>query len=108
MPVWGRRRPCTVALDNASAHTANASTGRLRRQLAKIGVELFYLPPYSPELNDIEHVWRSATHEDCPHRAHTSVEALGTAVEQALTRQRTHVPSQVTLRRREHVQSSTH
>ncbi|MGY4737275.1 transposase [Streptomyces sp. ATMOS53] len=53
IPVWCRRRPCTVVLDNASAHVAKEFKGR-RRQLAKIGVELFYLPPYSPELNDIE------------------------------------------------------
>lgn len=41
IPVWARPRPCTVVLDNASAHTANAFKGR-RRQLSKIGVELFY------------------------------------------------------------------
>ncbi|MGX4688298.1 transposase [Streptomyces sp. JNUCC 63] len=54
-------------------------------------MELFYLPPRSPELNDIERVWRSAEYEDCPHRAHTGIEAIGTAVDQALTRQRTRI-----------------
>ncbi|MEU4352838.1 hypothetical protein [Streptomyces sp. NPDC023838] len=43
MPVRARSRPCTVVLDNASAHTAKAFKGR-REQLTKIGVELFYLP----------------------------------------------------------------
>lgn len=42
-----------IVLDNASAHTAKAFKGR-RRQLTKTGGELCYLPPYSPELNDIE------------------------------------------------------
>jgi transposase len=28
--------------------------------VVKIGVELFYLPPGCPELNDIERVWRAA------------------------------------------------
>ncbi|MFE0063107.1 transposase, partial [Streptomyces sp. NPDC059003] len=86
MPVWERHRPCTVVLDNASAHVAEAFKGR--RQLAKIGVELFYLPPYSPELNDIELVWRQAKYQDYPQRAQTSTDAIGEAVDQAMTRQR--------------------
>ncbi|MFF3401471.1 transposase [Streptomyces sp. NPDC002659] len=45
----------------------------------KIGVELFYLPPRSPDLNDIERVWRSATYKGYPPRAHISVEAIGIA-----------------------------
>jgi len=89
-PVWRRPRPCTVVLDNASTHVSRAFKGRLD-QLAKIGVELFYLPPRSPELNDIERIWRSAKYEDYPRRAHTTVEAIGTAVDQALTRQQTRI-----------------
>ncbi|MFH8663216.1 transposase [Streptomyces afghaniensis] len=61
------------------------------QRLAGIGVELFYLPPRSHELNDIERVWRSAKYEDYPHRAHTSVDAIAAAVDQALARQRTHI-----------------
>jgi hypothetical protein len=90
LPVRRRSRPCTVVLDNASAHVAKAFKGR-REQLAKIGVELFCLPPRSPELNDIERVWRSARYGDCPDRAHTGIEAIGTAVDQALTRRRTRI-----------------
>jgi transposase len=93
LPAWRRPRPCTVVLDNASAHIDKVFKGR-REQLARIGVELFYLPPRSPELNDIEHVWRSAKYEDYPDRAHTSIEAIGTAVDRALTRQRTRIRGQ--------------
>ncbi|WP_217213166.1 transposase [Streptomyces sp. AC550_RSS872] len=46
-------------------YVAKAFKGR-RNQLVKIGVELFYLPPRSPELNDIDRVWRSAKCEDYP------------------------------------------
>ncbi|REK84627.1 hypothetical protein DY245_42365 [Streptomyces inhibens] len=60
-----RVRPCTVVLDNASAHVARVFKGR-REELATIGVELFCLPPRSPELNDIERVWRTAKYEDYP------------------------------------------
>ncbi|MET7726623.1 MULTISPECIES: transposase [Streptomyces] len=90
LPVWRRSRPCTVVLDNASAHVAKAFKSR-RDQLAKIGVDLFYLPPRSPELNDIEHIWRSAKYEDYPQRAHTSIEAIAAAVDNALTRQQTRI-----------------
>ncbi|MFD5699887.1 transposase [Streptomyces lasiicapitis] len=62
-PVREQHKPCTAVTDNASAHTANAFKGR-RRQLAKIGAELRYLSPHSPELNDIERVWRRAKYED--------------------------------------------
>lgn len=56
-----------MVLYNASAHTAKAFKGR-RKQLTKIGVEPFHLPPRSPELNDIELVWRQAKHQDHPQR----------------------------------------
>ncbi|MFJ8028865.1 IS630 family transposase [Streptomyces sp. NPDC096311] len=90
VPVWRRPRPCTVALDNASAHVAKAFKGR-RDQLARIGVDLFYLPPRSPELNAIERIWRSAKYEDYPDRAHTSIDAIEAAVDRALTRQQTRI-----------------
>ncbi|MCX5588766.1 transposase [Streptomyces erythrochromogenes] len=90
-----RVRPCTVVLDNASAHVARIFKGR-REELAAIGVELFYLPPRSPELNDIERVWRSAKYEDYPERVHTTAEAVGTAVDQALNRQRARIKGSAT------------
>ncbi|QEV63438.1 hypothetical protein CP982_36000 [Streptomyces spectabilis] len=87
MPVWERRRRCTVVLDNASAHVAKAFKGR-RRQLAKIGVALFHLSPYRPELNDIELVRRQAKYEGYPQRARTSTGSLGKAVDEAMAQQR--------------------
>ncbi|MEV0277212.1 transposase [Streptomyces sp. NPDC050610] len=51
-------------------------------------MELFYLPPRSPELNDIELVWRHAKHRDYPQRAQPSTEALGQAIDRAMLRQR--------------------
>jgi transposase len=87
---WRRPRPCTVVLDNASAHVDRVFKGR-RDDLAVCGIELFYLPPRSPELNLIERVWRSAKYEDYPQRSHTSIDAIATAVDQALTKQRNRV-----------------
>lgn len=88
--TWHRVRPCTVVLDNASAHVAHAFKDH-RNELAAVGVELFYLPPRSPELNRIERLWRSAKYEDYPQRSQASIEALGNAVDHALQRQRARI-----------------
>lgn len=48
------RKPVTVVLDNASYHRA-----RVVRDLAEaLDIELLFLPPYSPNLNLIERVWK--------------------------------------------------
>lgn len=46
----------TVIIDNASIHKAK-STRHLMEVLEKQGVTLYFLPPYSPELNRIEKLW---------------------------------------------------
>jgi putative transposase len=46
-----------VVLDNASLHISKA-TKAARPTLAKLGIYLYYLPPYSPELNEIEAVFK--------------------------------------------------
>lgn len=48
------RKPVTLVLDNASYHRA-----KVVRELAdSFHIELLYLPPYSPNLNLIERVWK--------------------------------------------------
>ena len=42
-----------VILDNASFHKSTA----LEKAITDAGCELLYLPPYSPDLNDMEHEW---------------------------------------------------
>ncbi len=49
-------KPLTVILDNASVHKAKAIQPYLKL-LAKKGLTLYFLPPYSPELNRIEMLW---------------------------------------------------
>ena len=43
----------TLILDNATFHKSE----KIRELVKNAGCELEYLPPYSPDLNDIEHYW---------------------------------------------------
>lgn len=49
-------KPIVVILDNASIHKAKANRSAVDF-LAKHGLTLYFLPPYSPELNRIERLW---------------------------------------------------
>lgn len=83
-PDWRRERPCVVVLDNYSVHHSQ----RVKAQIPALeaaGVRCFFLPPYSPELNEIEPMWRQVKYQDLPDRSHTTAHALQQAVETALT-----------------------
>lgn len=47
------RRGDIVVMDNLSSHYADG----VRQAIEAAGCSLLYLPPYSPELNPIEHTW---------------------------------------------------
>lgn len=42
-----------VIMDNASFHKSS----KVKELIEIVGAKLIYLPPYSPDLNPIEHVW---------------------------------------------------
>jgi len=77
--------PTVVILDNAGFHHA-----RLVREavpaLQRQRVYLYYLPPYSPELNDIERLFRVIKHHELPERTYPTFDALQEAVHAAFTR----------------------
>ena len=73
--------PRIVVLDNAGLHTSRAVRWQ-RPALAELGIYLYYLPPYSPELNEIEALFRQIKHQEIPQRSHTTGEGLRQAVEQ--------------------------
>jgi len=79
--------PRVVVLDNASLHISKV-TKAARPGLAKLGIYLYYLPPYSPELNEIEAVFKQVKHHEIPQRSHTSKAELRAAVEQGFHRYR--------------------
>lgn len=78
-----RARRCVVVLDNYSVHHSRVVKDALPG-LTAAGIELCYLPPYSPELNLIEGLWRHVKHEEMPLRSHTTAAELQAAVDHAL------------------------
>ena len=82
---WRRERPLVVVIDNYSVHQSDAVAAAMP-QLAAAGVELFYLPAYSPELSDIEPVWQDVKHHEIPERSHAVLGDLKRAVDAALLR----------------------
>lgn len=78
-------QPTIVVLDNASFHRdqlVRAAVPQLRAQ----GVYLYYLPAYSPELNDIERLFRTIKHHELPERTYATFDALEAAVQAAFAR----------------------
>lgn len=53
------RKPTVVVLDNARVHTAHKIKERLGIWQQR-GLYIFYLPPYSPQLNLAEILWKHA------------------------------------------------
>lgn len=83
-----RERPCVIVLDNYSVHHSKPVKAA-QPLLAAAGVTFFYLPPYAPELNQIEPLWRQVKYQDLPVRSHTTLAALTDAVDTALARRAT-------------------
>lgn len=96
LPLGYRRtRPCAIVLDNYSVHRCKAVQATLP-DLERVGVGFYYLPPYSPELNRIEPLWRHVKYEDLSVRSYQTLDGLRAAVTQALDRHRTPLPAATT------------
>jgi transposase len=72
--------PRVVVLDNAGIHISKAAKGQ-RRELAREGIYLYFLPAYSPELNRIGPVFKQVKHHEIPVRSHKSKAELRASVE---------------------------
>ena len=59
-----------VILDNASIHTAKALEPYWQL-LKEKGMRFYFLPPYSPELNRIEILWKKMKYEWLPFKSFT-------------------------------------
>jgi hypothetical protein len=73
------QRRVVVILDNARYH--HARLHHAWRQEATAAFQLYYLPPYSPDLNPSERVWK-LTRRLCTHNCYfPALDVLTTAVE---------------------------
>lgn len=78
------KKPCIIILDNASTHTSDAFLARHDDWAAR-GVLFHYLPPYSPELNLIEILWRKVKYEWLPLSCYVSYANLKKTVVDVLS-----------------------
>jgi len=73
-----RNRLMVVVTDNAQYHRAKALRGWLYEH--RNAIRLDYLPPYSPELNHIERVWKLTRRTSTHNRYFPELEQLVEAV----------------------------
>lgn len=78
-----RLRRCVIVVDNYSVHHSKVVQAQVPA-LTAAGVEFFFLPPYSPELDLIEPVWRQVKYQQLPDRSHPTATGLQTAVDAAM------------------------
>ena len=88
LPTPGR--PCVVVLDNVGIHVSLQVRAALP-ELARRGLTLFFLPAYSPELNDVEPVFGVLKAHELPERSYSTLEQLLAAVRRALAHYRQHL-----------------
>jgi len=68
-----------VVMDNAPLHKKAVREGQADWLLGRVWV--WFLPPYSPELNRIEMLWKKIKYEWLPWEAYASFEALRNALQ---------------------------
>ena len=76
-------KPCFIILDNASFHRSAKFKQKIQEWLMK-DVLVCYLPPYSPELNIIEILWKKVKYEWLPCEAFKTFEDLSINIKNIL------------------------
>src|SRR3954447_13804375 len=75
-------QPLVLVLDNDRIHTSKASRAALAERAHWLTVE--WLPKYTPELNDIEGVWRDLKQHHLAHQTFAGPDDLGEAIHEAV------------------------
>ncbi len=78
------RGPIFVIVDGHSAHTAAMTKAFVQAHQRRLS--LFFLPPYSPELNPDEWVWKNLKHDRVGRTAARTVDEMMTAIESGVAR----------------------
>jgi len=72
-----------VVIDNAPTHTSKKFKALMKIWEAK-GLQIFFLPPYSPQLNPIEQLWKFMKYYWIELDAYKSVENMKNYVENVI------------------------
>jgi len=72
-------KPTVLVLDNAPVHQAELKTKIEEWQERDLFI--FFLPKYSPHLNQIEHLWRKIKYEWLKPEAYSNLATLKKAIE---------------------------
>jgi transposase len=73
--------PVTLVLDNARYQYCQ----RVRDVAEQLGIELLFLPPYSPNLNLIERLWKFVKNKALRGRYHATFAEFRTAIDDCLS-----------------------
>ena len=76
-------RPTTLVIDNAPIHGSAAFELEIPKWEAR-NLSLWFLPPYSPELNLIEILWKQIKYRWMPTEAYESLESLSNCLDRIL------------------------
>jgi transposase len=76
---YRRSRVLHLVLDNCGIHKSRQTLAYLARQLGRF--RLHFLPPYSPEANRIERLWKQLHDHVTRNHQHRTIESLMSAVE---------------------------
>jgi transposase len=78
-------KPTVLVIDNAPIHRSEEFEERLEEWEQK-GLDIYYLPTYSSELNKIEMLWKKIKHEWLPLEAYQSYQKLTEELDKVLSK----------------------
>jgi transposase len=73
-----------LVVDGHSAHTAKATHEFVKENSARLSI--FFLPPYSPELNPDEWVWKNIKHDTVGRVVARGIDEMQSAIQRAVAR----------------------
>jgi transposase len=79
-----KEKKTILLIDNASTHTSKAFLSNVEKWKEK-GLIILNIPPYSPELNKIEILWRKIKYEWLPFSAYDSFKSLSDSLDHILS-----------------------
>lgn len=76
-------KPTVIVVDQSSIHTSDAILDKIEEWLER-GITIFELPPYSPQLNLIEILWRFMKYQWIEIDAYKTWETFVASIEKIL------------------------